>query len=80
MLSMLSKRLYAILNEEVIGIPAITINSQKMFSQLEKARFPPDGSYMTYDVERMHPSVDLRDGIGTLGRAYSAMFYARSGF
>ena len=76
----LSKQLGKILYEEVLKIPAISINSKQTIRQLESRRLPNDCVLLTYDVERCYPSIDISDSLITLRKNYPAIFLPNNGF
>lgn len=80
MLSHLSKKLTNVLNEVVIRLPAITINSRQVVNQLEHVRLPQDVVFLTYDVESLYPSIDIPDALRTLRDALPEIFLKRKGF
>ena len=66
MLSPLSKALAKVLQEEVDKIPEIAKDSKTVVSQLEKLTLMEPCVFVTFDVEQMYPSIDLKDAINTL--------------
>lgn len=76
----LSRKLSTILNELVLKIPAISVNSWQTVRQLEQIRLPTDCVFLTYDVERCYPSIDIKDAIRLLTKEQPKIFMADNGF
>lgn len=74
--SHLSRKLSDILNKVIHKIPAISINSKQVVRELERMRLPPVLFFLTYDVERMYPSMNIMDTIVTLRNAFPHIFKA----
>lgn len=79
-LSILSKQLNNILNEKVKLIPAISRNSKQVVNQLERIKLPEDVWFLTYDVERLYPSIDVDDAMKILTKAYPDIFLKNNGY
>lgn len=84
-LSQLSKDLAAILDAEVSKIPAITINSRQVISELENIRIHDEKKrrdlvLLTYDVEACYPSIGIDDALKVLSQVYPHIFLTRNGF
>lgn len=76
----LSRRLSSILNNEVAKIPAITVNSWQIVRQLEHLHLPTDCIFLTYDVERCYPSIDVKEAIRLLVSRLPQIFMVDNGF
>lgn len=66
MLSPLSTALAEVLQEEVDKIPEIARDSKTVVQQLEQLEVKEPNVLITFDVEQMYPSIDLRDAIKVL--------------
>lgn len=66
MLAPLSRRLAKVLQLKVDGIPEIARDSKSVMQQLVDLRIHEPCELVTYDVEQLYPSIDLKDAIRTL--------------
>lgn len=78
--SQLSRDLGNLLNKEVKKVPTITINSRQFINQMERISLKPDVWFLTYDVERMYPSMNILDTVTTLRNAFPGIFRWQHGF
>lgn len=76
----LSRQLSTILNNLVLKIPAISVNSWQTVRQLEHIHLPSDCVFLTYDVERCYPSIDIKDACRVLVRELPQVFMVNNGF
>jgi len=66
MLAPLSKALASILQQEVEQIAEIAKDSKHIIQQLEQFTNNEQFVFVTYDVEQLYPSIDIRDAIRVL--------------
>ena len=66
MLSTVSKALTQVLQPISDQLDEIARDSKMVVQQLETREVPEDCVFLTYDIEKMYPTIDLRDAIATL--------------
>lgn len=66
MLAPISKALAAILQPICDCVDEIAKDSKQVVQQLETTIVPEDCTFLTYDVEKLYPSIDLKDAIEIL--------------
>lgn len=78
-LAALSLFMSDILNAEVLQIEGIAKNSKEVITDLEQRIMPPDGVFLSFDVEKMYPSMDIDDTLETIRTSLKCVSW-NSGF
>ena len=73
MLAVLSHSLAKILQVEVNRYSEIARDSKAVMQKIEKLRIEQPTIFLTYDVEQLYPSIDLKDAISTLENSLPIM-------
>ena len=72
-LAKLSSFMSDLLNRYVSEIPGIARNSKEVIVDLEQQILPADGVFLSFDVEKMYPSMDIDDTLHTLSMTVPAL-------